>query len=219
MRSTHNIISALPTIPSTATRTQALKAIAASKRIALPVVETDGSYVGMLTADDCAEEDEELTAADMSLPTPAYRATDTPLAMLRSLTERDSDTVPVVDIHDRLVGCIDRQDALGAISHLGAVDEPGSTVAVTMDNVNYEIAKLTLIAEQTGAKILNISTDRGAESTTVMLRLAQTDAGPVLNALERHGYMTTALTDLPAEESKDMARRNYDALMRYLSIG
>ncbi len=192
------------------------KAIAKAARESLPVIDEAGTYLGMLHLSTTTDSDLPCTA-DIEADEP-LRANDSPASLLRLLSENEGDTTAVIDRTGHLEGSIDRKKGLKMLSHLVATDELGSTISIRMRPSDYEIGKLTTIIEQNGAKILSLLTDRAADNIQTLIKIAQPDPYPTIEALERYGYDVFAYTDnAQQDDDSDILRRNYDELMKYLN--
>lgn len=216
MSAIEGIYSDVPSVADTSSAAEGLAELSRSGRAMLPVVGRAGAYVGMLS--DQGAPGAEATCADEAEPVEAFRTTDTPATMVRILSDRDTDTVPVVDNGGKLVGVADRQRVLRAFAHLVAADTPGTTIAVCVVAADYEVGRLAQTMELAGAKILSLLTDRGGDRVVVYVKVAQTDPYPIVESLERHGYAAVALTGAQPDTRQDTDRRNYEALMRYIDI-
>jgi chloride channel protein, CIC family len=106
----------------------AVDALARSPHGTLPVVSSDGTYMGTATARTAAEtladgaHDDTAVAAIVHLPTPVGEETDLADA-LDALVTTGGAGLPVLDAdHDRLVGWISHQAVLGALHREPAVE-------------------------------------------------------------------------------------------------
>lgn len=216
MSAIEGIYSDVPLVADTSSVAEGLAELSRSGRAMLPVVGRAGAYVGMLS--DQGAPGPGAACADEAEPVEAFRTTDAPATIMRILSERDTDTVPVVDNGGKLVGVADRQRALRAFAHLMAADAPGTTIAVCARPADYEVGRLAQTMELAGARILSLLTDRGGDRVVAYVKVAQTDPYPIVESLERHGYAAVALTGAQPGAAQDTARRNYEALMRYIDI-
>lgn len=182
-------------------------AVAASGRQSLPVCDSEGRYAGMTRGGDTYMQE-------------AISAADSPMALLRVFAESDTDSVALVDNNGVVVGVADRQQTLGMMSEATGAGAPGASIVVSMSSVNYEVGRIVNIIEQAGARVTSLLTTTSDDTTSLLIKIAQPDPYPVVEALERHGYdVGTFASGRPADADQDILRRNYDALMSYMGMG
>lgn len=126
--------------------------------------------------------------------------------------------IPVLDAKEHYVGVITHTQLLNYFSILTAAQEPGSLIVLDLNQRDYSLSQIAQIAESNGAKIMSLFLTPNPDSTQVdvTLKINLQNAAPVLQTLERFGYVIKASFS-QNNENKNLKER-YDALMHYLNI-
>ncbi len=191
----------------------------------LPVVAADGT-LDALVSDAALRAHPNPDAALSELrPVPPVAATlDTHVFDAAHLMRRHSLSVlPVVDSLSRpdgeaghYVGLVVRPDVFGQLAHMLATEEPGTILVLDADRREYSLGQIAQLIEQSGVRILSVSTedDPGAGRVRVTLKLNVTDTARVRHLVSHYGYRVVALFDEQASDLEDRAA----AFLRYLDV-
>jgi predicted transcriptional regulator len=126
--------------------------------------------------------------------------------------------IPVLDAKERYVGVITHNQLLNYFSELTAAQEPGSLIVLELNQRDYSLTQIAQIAESNNAKIISLFLTPNPDSTLVevTIKINLQNAQPVLQTLERFGYLIKASFS-QSNENKNLQDR-YDSLMHYLNI-
>ncbi len=127
--------------------------------------------------------------------------------------------IPVLNEQNEYLGLICQSDLLQRFADLTATHTPGGIIELEINHRDYSLAEIARIVEDSDAQILSsYMGDSGVNNQLlVTIKLNRTEIAPVVKAFERYGYKIR--NSFSANDSMDDgARKNYDSLMRYLSI-
>lgn len=188
----------------------------------LPLV-SDGKFIGLVRETDlnAAQERGFDTAAEALWQgaSPSVLA-DRPITnALEAMRQYNIYIVPVVDNENNYLGCIRAERIIHATAELLGSDVHGATIIVMLSTVDYSLTRIVNIIEENDAYILSLTTERNTASGIIgiHIKLNVDTAETVAAALERYGYEVITFSN-PADDERDTLRRNYDSLMRYLSV-
>lgn len=126
--------------------------------------------------------------------------------------------IPVVDNHERYLGCITLQSLLSNLAETLSVDSPGAYVVLEMSENDYSLTEIANIVESNNGKVLSTFLYTQSESTliSVVLKLNTIEIGPILQTFSRFNYSITA--SFGDDENEEDLKERYDSLMNYLNI-
>ena len=132
--------------------------------------------------------------------------------------ERHLSIVPVVDEKYLFLGTITEHDALEYLAKMTNITEPGSTVILELNTVDYSLFEIARLVEGNDMKILSMTTEvlDDPQRMQVILKIDKEDISPVLQTFERYDYAVRS-----SHEGTDHHENNkdrFDELMRYLDI-
>ncbi len=127
--------------------------------------------------------------------------------------------VPVLDVNQEYLGLITQSQLLEKFADLIAAHTPGGIVELELQMRDYSLSEIARIVEDADAKILSLYVRQKAEGDkcSVAIKLNRTDLRPVLTAFDRYGYSVNT-TYLGNDSFDETVKRNYDSLMKYLSM-
>ncbi|TAJ13412.1 CBS domain-containing protein [Marinilabiliaceae bacterium JC017] len=127
--------------------------------------------------------------------------------------------IPVLDEKKEYMGLITQSDLLLKFADLIAAHTPGGIIELDLPSRDYSLSVISRIVEDTETKILSLYVSPYVRDDRIHLaiKLNRIDLRPVLNAFERYGYSVKA-SYVGEDVVDDSVKKNYDALMRYLSI-
>jgi CBS domain-containing protein len=127
--------------------------------------------------------------------------------------------VPVLSNNKEYLGVITQNDLLLKFSELIAAQTPGGIIEIQVEPRDYALSEISRIVEDSDAKILSlyVSQPQVGEQFKITIKLNRVDISVVVNAFERYGYKIKS-TYVSDPKVDDTTRRNFEALMKYLSI-
>jgi len=127
--------------------------------------------------------------------------------------------VPVLNVEQEYLGVITQQDLIHRFSELIAAHTPGGILQIEVGPRDYTLSEIARIVEDSDSKILSlyVNQDSSQESLFITIKLNRTDLAPIVSAFERYGYKIRAHYG-SEEEVDDVAVKNYESLIRYLSV-
>nr|WP_319400054.1 CBS domain-containing protein [uncultured Carboxylicivirga sp.] len=127
--------------------------------------------------------------------------------------------VPVLNANEEYLGLITQSQLLQRFADLIAAHTPGGIVELELQMRDYSLSEIARIVEDADAKILSLYvTQVGTEdSYSISIKLNRTDLDPVLNAFDRYGYQVKT-TYVDNDSYDETVKKNYDSLMKYLSM-
>ena len=141
--------------------------------------------------------------------------------VLRCAQQAEGCSVAVLDPATRVyVGTITPRDMIQGMAFFVALRSPGVTLVLKMKQRDYSLSELAKRAEDADAPILDLILQQSSEETDtlfVVLKFSTLQVEGIRETFERHGYHIVeelSGSSLLGEQEK----RNYDALMKYLSI-
>lgn len=191
-------------------------------RRSLPVVDSDGDYVGMFNEPYESSSDSAMgCVGDFLVEYDAVGGTYPLLMLLESMVSGRRSIVPVVeDGTDVFIGAVDRDSVLEAVAKLFPQIQESTELTVTCTPGNYSASAIAHAVEDVDAHLLNLNVVEGTEPmsrTTVMLRVNHSRGESVARSLACYGYDTVEMTGRPGAVNQDMVER-VNALLHYLDV-
>ena len=136
----------------------------------------------------------------------------------RLVNEFKLSVVPVVDDHEKFIGCITLQTMLGKLAETLSVDSPGGYVVLQMTESDYSLTEIANIVESNNGKVLStfLYTQDDSSLINVVLKLNIIEIGPILQTFDRFGYSIKA--SIGDDENEEDLKERFDSLMNYLNI-
>lgn len=188
----------------------------------LPLI-TEDKLIGVVRLSELTNADErgcEIIADAMFQGTAPSVLADRPVTMvLETMRQYNVYIVPVVDRENNYLGCIRAERIIEALGELLGSDVRGATIIVMVSTIDYSLTRIVNVIEENDANILSITTQRNLASGQIgiHIKLNVDSAETVASALERFGYEVITFST-STDDERDTLRRNYDSLMRYLSV-
>ncbi len=127
--------------------------------------------------------------------------------------------VPVIDAQNKYRGTI-TQGSLHKALHLFLNIENGNDgiIILEMDKADYSFSEISRLVESGEANIIQLNSyfDVKAELFVVTIKIDRKDISDIVSTLQRHDYHVAYYFGEELYENE--IKRNYDALMNYLSI-
>lgn len=126
--------------------------------------------------------------------------------------------IPVLDDHEKYLGCISMQNLVSYMANSFALDNPGGIIVLELSENDYNLSEIAQIVQSNDAKVLSLFMASYTESTKleVAIKLNKTDIGAVLQTFDRYGYYVKA--SFGEEDDIEILKENYDSLINYLNI-
>lgn len=216
----HLITEEILPLKTSTTGEEALSLMEDLKVSHLPIV-NDKAFLGLISEQDILDLNnvkEPLGNYKLSLKNPFVNEHQHLYDVLKLVNELKLTLVPVLDDHERYVGCITMFDLVNFMAKSFSLENPGGIIVLEMSQNDYNLTEIAQIVESNDAKILSLFLASHSDSTRldVIIKLNKTEMGGVLQTLDRYGYYVKfSFND---EEDRDDLRENYDSLMNYLNI-
>ncbi len=216
----HLITEEILPLKTSTTGEEALSLMEDLKVSHLPIV-NDEAFLGLISEQDILDLNnvkEPLGNYKLSLKNPFVNEHQHLYDVLKLVSELKLTLIPVLDDHERYVGCITMFDLVNFMAKSFSLENPGGIIVLEMSQNDYNLTEIAQIVESNDAKILSLFLASHSDSTRldVIIKLNKTEMGGVLQTLDRYGYYVKfSFND---EEDRDDIRENYDSLMNYLNI-
>ncbi|MEM6262109.1 MAG: CBS domain-containing protein [Bacteroidota bacterium] len=215
------ISDSIPPVKSTDTLGNALDWMGEFKLNQLPVVD-HRTFKGLITENDL------LDAADLDAFVSDFQyvgwksayvhANQHIYELIQVMGNLKLELIPVLSEEEEYLGVVTLKDLLRHLGDQFAVQEPGSILVIQVPQNSYVLSEIGRIAESADAKILSfylkVLPDEGSIQITIKVNVE--DPNRVVAAFERFDYKV--METYRRRSSSDDARRNYNALMKYLDI-
>ena len=186
----------------------------------LPIVNNE-KFFGLISEQNITDfnnVDEALGSHELTLTNPFASEHQYIFDVLKLASEFKLSVIPVVDDHDKFIGCITLQTLLGKLAQTLSADSPGGYVVLEMSENDYSLTEIANIVESNNGKVLSTFLYSNNDSTliNVVLKLNTIEIGPILQTFDRYGYSIQA--SFGNEENEEDLKERYDSLMNYLNI-
>lgn len=184
-----------------------------------PVLDNEAP-AGILSLKDIRHLPEETKASELQhlFTKAAVPENDFFYAALRVMNLTDN-IVPVIDTNSTYQGAISQRSMLDALNvFLDAPSGNGGIIVLEMGKTDYSFSGIARLVESCEANIIQLTTyfDVKTELFVVTLKVNRNDISEIISTLQRHDYHIAYY--FGEEKYKNEIKRNYDALMNYLSI-
>jgi len=216
----HLISEEIIPLKTSSTGKEALSLMEELKVTHLPIVNNE-VFLGLISEQDIYDlniPEEPLGNYKLSLKHPYVSEHQHLYDVLKLVNEMKLSLIPVLDDHERYLGCITLLDLVGAMAGSFSLENPGGVIVLEMSQNDYDLSEIARIVESNDAKVLSLFISTHVDSTRleVVLKLNRTDLGGVLQTFDRYGYFVKA--SFGDEEDHDDLKENYDSLMNYLNL-
>jgi CBS domain-containing protein len=186
----------------------------------LPIVNNE-NLLGLISEQDIIDFnqlDEALGNHGLTLTNPFANEHQYIFDVLKLANEFKLTVVPVVDDHERFLGCITLPTLMNKLAETLSTDAPGGYVVLEMSEKDYSLTEIANIVESNDAKVLStfLYTQTNSTLINVVLKLNIIEIGPILKTFDRYGYSIKA--SFGNDEDEDDLKERYDSLMNYLNI-
>lgn len=187
----------------------------------IPVINDDQKLIGFLSEEELMNDIGAKYVATLLLHgyTPEHVfSDDTLFHVLRICDSTQSESAPVVDHDQRLVGLCFKLDVYKQLATSLHYEEPGTELFILAEKHNFQMHDLLRIIEQEGATVLVcISTAVADEESLIRIcvKLLANESLKVVSAIRRHGYVLESVSD---KEYEVEYNERADEFLHYLNI-
>ena len=186
----------------------------------LPIVNNE-DFLGLISEQDIYSFNninEPLGNHALSLKNPSVNEHQHVYEVLKLIDELQLTVIPVLDDHNKYLGCITVSKLVNFLSGTYSVSNPGGIIVIEISDKDYSLTEISNIVESNNAKILStfISSHRDSTRLDVVIKVNKIEIGTILQTFDRYGYFVKA-TYGEDEDMEDL-KENYDSLMNYLNI-
>lgn len=187
----------------------------------LPVVESDGTVVGIVSEERLLDaKGPDARVSEFVAAQPVSATTDQHVFdVAKILVRHDLTTLPVLDPSGRYLGVVKRYDIMDQFARMLATHEMGAILALEVSPKDYSLSKLVYSIEQASVQVLSIATEFPEKSegvVSITLKLNTTETARVRHVLEHQGYRIVA--SFSEEEDDEEFRHRVQEFMRYLEV-
>lgn len=138
--------------------------------------------------------------------------------VLRIIDKLGLTVIPVLDDHNKYLGCFTLRGLLNYIAGLYSIDNPGGVIVLEVSETDYSLTEIANIVESNNAKVLSTFLTNHKDSTRleVVIKVNKIELGAILQTFDRYGYFVKA--SFGEDEDHEDMRDRYDSLMNYLNI-
>lgn len=188
---------------------------------ALPVVNEEGLYKGMVTESTLLELwDEETDWERVYL-----QYNDTYIQENQHWQEairllQNTEIIAVLDKEGKYLGVVQAQDVLKKIASLYSFQEEGAILVLAVNQLDYSLSEISRLVEANNAKILHLFSDilpNEPYQLIITLKINQVDITRIVATFERFGYEIVAKYH-QALVFDDLDQDRLGLLMKYLSF-
>ncbi|MCF6342898.1 MAG: CBS domain-containing protein [Bacteroidales bacterium] len=186
----------------------------------LPIVNNE-NFLGLISEQDITSFnnfEEPLGNHGLTLKNPFVYEHQYIFDVLKLAGEFNLTLIPVVDDHEKFLGCITLQTMVSELAGTLSVDSPGAYLVLEMSQNDYSLTEIANIVESNNAKVLSTFLLTRSDSTliNVVLKLNTVEIGPLLQTFDRYGYFIKA--SFGNDENEEDLKDRFDSFMNYLNI-
>ncbi|UAY56564.1 CBS domain-containing protein [Arachidicoccus terrestris] len=183
-----------------------------------PLLKGD-ELLGLISLEVLESLDERILLEEVPLRTLSIGGGQHIYAALRTITAAGTDLLPVLDTEQNYIGVITAGALLSGLAVLLDTEKSGGAIiTLQMKRVDYSLSALTRLIESGDANITQLNTynDQETENLWINIRLDRMEVSDIISTLQRYEYNVVHFWGNELYENE--LRRNYEALMNYLSI-
>lgn len=186
----------------------------------LPIVNNE-NFLGLISEQDITSFnnfEEPLGNHGLTLKNPFVYEHQYIFDVLKLANEFNLTLIPVVDDHEKFLGCIRLQTMVSELAKTLSVDSPGAYLVLEMSQNDYSLTEIVNIVESNNARVLStfLLTRNDSTLINVVLKLNTIEIGPLLQTFDRYGYFIKA--SFGNDENEEDLKERFDSFMNYLNI-
>lgn len=182
-----------------------------------PITE-QGVYLGCVIAEDAETFDTDKTIGDYRYTFEGFyvRENTNWLDILEQFAQNQSDIMPVLSEDNRYLGYYKLSDVVRIFSETAFLREPGGSIVVEKNMMQYSASEIAQIVESNGHKLLGMFLSEVNDRVQVYLKVNAENLNEILQSFRRYDY------EILSEHSEDNYLKNLkeraDYLDKYLNI-
>jgi predicted transcriptional regulator len=207
-----------PTLTTNSTVGEAMLVFEDHNLNTLPLVQGE-HLIGLLSLEVLEAMDERSSLDSVTVRNISIASGQHIYIALNTLTQASTTLLPVLDQQQQYLGVITAATLLAGIATLLDVHSSGGAIiTLQMKKLDYSLSQLTRLIESGDANIMQLNTysDEGTENIWVNIRLDRMEISDIISTLQRYEYNVVHFWGNEMYENE--LRRNYEALLNYLSI-
>jgi len=186
----------------------------------LPIVNNE-VFLGLISEQDIYSLDnldEPLGNHSLSLKNPYVNEHQHVYDVLKLIHQLGLTLIPVLDDHDKYLGCITTANLLQFLAKSYSVENPGGIIVLELSEQDYSLTEISNIVESNDAKILSVFLSNHINSTRLelIIKVNKIDLGSILQTFDRYKYVVKA--SFTEDEDQEDLKERFDSFMNYLSI-
>ncbi|MFA7445337.1 MAG: CBS domain-containing protein [Flavobacteriaceae bacterium] len=182
-----------------------------------PITE-QGVYLGCVVAEDIETFDSDKSIGDYRYTLEGFyvRENTNWLDILEQFAQNQTDIMPVLSSDNRYLGYYKLSDVVQIFSETAFLREPGGSIVVEKNMMQYSASEIAQIVESNGHKLLGMFLSEMDDKVQVYLKVNAENLNEILQTLRRYDY------EILSEHSEDHYLKNLkeraDYLDKYLNI-
>ena len=186
---------------------------------ALPVIEQDDTYLGIVKEDillDVPQTD--MLIEDFIIYSNPVIADEHILNVIKNNDLLNNSILPVINSDKRFIGSISKKSALQFINQNRSIQQSGGVIVLEMKANDYAMSEISRLVESNNSSIVfSYISDAPKEGNIwITLKINKIDLKEVVQTFERFNYQIAAVYQV--SELKDIIQERYDSLMMYLNV-
>lgn len=186
---------------------------------ALPVINEDEKFVGVVTEDallDVIAND--AIVADHISDSSSVHADEHFFNILRNKELLKNAFLPVVDSEYTFQGVISNHSMIEFLARDRSIEEQGGIIVLEIKSINYSMAEISRIVESNNASIIHsyISSSTNNENILITLKINKNDLKEIVMTFERFNYQIVSVYH--TSDYEDGFKERYESLMVYLNV-
>jgi predicted transcriptional regulator len=188
----------------------------------LPVVGTNGQYVGMLTRKIIEQAADSSSIESLPLLPPqdtSVYSSQHFYNVLRQANNYDLQWIAVIDEEEKLIGLVRVQDAIKQFVSSYAMQEKGAIILLSMPARDYSLSHISRLVEENNAKIISVNVgvdEKDPQQLLLTIKIDKPDVSRIVATLKRFNYHVVAT--FHSTELEQIDRSRLELLLRYLDI-
>lgn len=179
----------------------------------------EGEYVGILALEEIKSLSQDTLISTLTPKALFVHGDEHFLSAMKVMTLTGLPILPIIDRQNQYQGVVTRISLLHALGILMDIEHStGALLSLQMAKTAFSFTELARLVESNDANItqMNSYLDAQSDKFIVTIRLDKKDISDIVSTLQRYEYQVVYFWGDELYENE--LKRNYDALMNYLSI-
>ncbi|MGM5630882.1 CBS domain-containing protein [Apibacter raozihei] len=136
---------------------------------------------------------------------------------LRIFSDNETNSIPVIDAKDKLLGIISEEDVVEELASYPFIAEFGVFMTIATPIQKYSISEVANIVESNNGRILGLLvTNTEEDRTYITLKIAAENISSIGDTFERFGYQ---ISNKYFEDSKnELLKDRFDQLQKFMEV-